>query len=107
MGWESRNGRGHYYTRSRKISGRVVREYVGSGPVAEVAARVDALQRRERDQAQAARKTERESDQAQEKALADYCQAVDAALAAALLAAGYHKHKGQWRRRRDRKESCD
>jgi hypothetical protein len=30
MGWD----RGRYYTRSRKVNGRVVREYVGTGPVA-------------------------------------------------------------------------
>src|SRR4051794_39320882 len=45
MGWE----RGRYYTRSRKVNGRVVREYVGSGYVAELAAQLDGLDRDQRE----------------------------------------------------------
>jgi hypothetical protein len=44
MGWD----RGRYYTRSRKVNGRVVREYIGTGPAAELAARMDALERESR-----------------------------------------------------------
>ena len=33
MGWE----RGRYYTRSKKVNGRVVREYVGTGQLAALA----------------------------------------------------------------------
>ena len=45
MGWE----RGRYYTRSRKVNGRVDREYLGTGEAAERAARQDALARQERE----------------------------------------------------------
>src|SRR5256885_1095839 len=38
VGWDKG---GRYYTRSRKINGQVVREYVGSGPAADAAARSD------------------------------------------------------------------
>jgi hypothetical protein len=34
MGWD----KGRYFTRSRKVNGRVVREYVGTGEVAELIA---------------------------------------------------------------------
>jgi hypothetical protein len=99
MGWD----RGRYYTRSRKVSGRVVREYVGTGPAAELAARLDARGREER--ARKARDIRRHKDDldaldAQLKAL---CERVDLAARAALLAAGFHQHKrGEWRRKRDR-----
>jgi len=100
MGWETRARGGRYYTRSKKIGGRVVREYLGTGRVAELTAQMDAVERQEREQAQVAAKAERDTDRAQEAALIDYCKAIDAIADEALLAAGYHKHNGQWRRKR-------
>ena len=40
--WEKRESGGLYYTRSRKVNGQVVREYVGSGALGELAALMDA-----------------------------------------------------------------
>ena len=105
MGWETRPRGGRYYTRSKKIGGRVVREYVGTGYVAERIAQMDAEEREEREQVQAALKAERDRIRAQGKAVMDYCRNVDEVLTEALLAAGYHNHKGQWRRRRGKEES--
>src|SRR4051812_48267505 len=47
MGWEQRGDRRIYY-RSERAGGRVRRVYVGSGPVAELAANLDELRRLER-----------------------------------------------------------
>ena len=98
MAWESRNGSGRYYTRSRRVNGRVVREYVGSGDYAHFAAALDERERTERVQQAADWGAER-------GAMNDECAnvralgvAVDAAVAAELAALGYHKERGEWRR---------
>ena len=44
MGWD----KGRYYTRSKKVNGRVVREYIGAGRVAELVAQQDTLEREKR-----------------------------------------------------------
>ena len=98
MGWD----KGRYYTRSRKVNGRVVREYVGSGEVGELAARMDAVQREER-AAKALEWRRQKADlaalDAELEALSDQ---VDLAARAALVAAGFHQHKrGEWRKRRE------
>lgn len=41
MSWESRRGRGGYYTRSYRHNGKIVREYVGAGPDAYLAYQLD------------------------------------------------------------------
>jgi hypothetical protein len=101
MGWETRRGRGRYYTRSHKIADRVVREYVGTGLVAELAAQQDAAARAarqaERDRFAQTIDHHRDADAAQ----AAFAQLVDGLTAAVLVAAGYHRHhRGEWRKRR-------
>jgi hypothetical protein len=45
MGWERRGRGSWYYTRSKKVRGRVVREYVGGGLLGQSAALSDAKRR--------------------------------------------------------------
>ena len=61
MSWETRNGKGSYYTRSRRIYGKVVREYIGTGLVAQEIAEIDALDREQRYQDRAKFKAEKEA----------------------------------------------
>jgi len=99
MSYEQR-GSHRYYYRARKVDGRVVKEYVGHGPLSEAMVAQDELARVERRAAAEAR-GRRQSQ------LNDLDRAVDAAGAsietlfrASLTAAGYHRHhRGEWRRR--------
>jgi hypothetical protein len=95
MAWE----RGYYY-RVRKINGRVVREYVGAGRVAELVAQLDAIEREERAATRAAWRAEKARLEALDADVAALIDLTDLAAAAALRAAGFHQHKGQWRRKR-------
>jgi hypothetical protein len=98
VGWE----KGRYYTRSRKVGRRVVREYVGFGVVAEQAARRDAKRRRQREAARAAFQAARAELDALDARLDELNELADQLAAAALLAAGYHQHnRGEWRRKRE------
>lgn len=100
MGWESRGGGGRYYTRSRRVAGRVVREYVGSGPGAELEAIQDELARRDRKAAREKWQAIVEQVDLADRELARYSRETDRLMRAALLAAGYHQHdRGTWRRR--------
>jgi hypothetical protein len=106
MAWETRARGTRYYTRSRKVAGRVVREYVGRGLVGELAAREDEERRAQRLADLARRQEARRREEAEARALRDLVDGLDAAAlaltTATLGAAGYHQHdRGQWRKRRE------
>jgi hypothetical protein len=101
MGWD----KGRYYTRSKKVNGRVVREYVGTGRLADLVARMDALERQQREAERAARQAERAELEALDAPLNELNDLADLVARAALVAAGYHRHKrGEWRRRRAQRD---
>ena len=102
MAWETRQHGARYYCRSvRDANGNVRREYVGKGPEAERIAEQDRLAREDR-------RRRRDEIKGIEAKLADATQVVDGLVerndlmvAACLLAAGFHCHRSEWRRRRD------
>jgi len=104
MAWVRRpRGRGAYYVRCRWVDGRCVQEYVGRGPAAQLVADHDRLARLQREAAKQAW----ESDEARAyeawRRTRELNEAVGLVARAALVAAGYHRHKqGSWRRRRGR-----
>jgi hypothetical protein len=104
--WERRERGGLYYTRSRKEGGRVIREYVGGGILGELTAQMDALERERRQEQTTCWKEEQEELDALEAPVEEISEASDLLVRAALLASGYHQHnRGEWRLRREPKES--
>jgi hypothetical protein len=89
MSWEQRDKRKYLY-RSRWVNGRVVREYVGSGPEAEAVAARDEVKRAER---------------AELKRIGVILDAlrivIEVLIENEMIAAGYHRHdRGPWRKKR-------
>ncbi|VTR92844.1 Uncharacterized protein OS=Singulisphaera acidiphila (strain ATCC BAA-1392 / DSM 18658 / VKM B-2454 / MOB10) GN=Sinac_7637 PE=4 SV=1 [Gemmata massiliana] len=103
MGWD-KNGR--YYTRSRRVNGRVVREYIGGGRAGELVAQMDAIARDKRETERACAKIARERVEALDAPLAELNEQADLLIQAALVAAGLRQHKrGEWRKKRGEHES--
>ena len=99
MGWETR-GNGRYYYRKTRRGGRVRSEYLGAGLVAELLAEADDLSRQRRQLEDEARRAEVDAERRTAAALAEVDRMVQTMTAAALIAAGYHTHRRQWRRQR-------
>lgn len=100
MGWEQRGTQRYYYTAER-IDGRVVKRYVGTGHVAELSARYAAATRAERAADAEDDRQARDDLNDLDAALDPLHDLVDALTAAALVAAGFHRHhRGPWRKRR-------
>lgn len=100
MSWEMRNGAGPYYTRSRRIRGRVVREYVGRGLAAELQASRDAEARSIRAARRAKARSEQQAAIDLRASVTALSEEIHGLLVAMLKVSGYHEHRGQWRRRR-------
>src|SRR5262249_24740357 len=89
-----------------KVNGRVEREYVGSGHVAELSAQMDAALRADREAERAAWKKEQAEMERLDAEVESLVELTDLVARAALLAAGLHQHKrGEWRRRRGQNDA--
>lgn len=108
MAWETRRGRGRYWTRSRKVNGRVVREYIGTGRVAELVAQMDAIEREQRGLAALDVRQAKDELAALDADLKALDELGDLVVRAALLAAGYRRHKrGEWRKKRGNRKCAN
>lgn len=106
MSWETRNGRGRYYTRSRRRGGKVVREYFGAGEMAGLVAQMDAVDRTNRRSQLVARRSRMAKADAFDAAVAVACDPIELLARAALVVAGYRQHRrGEWRKRRAERSS--
>lgn len=99
MGWEERGGRSYYYRKERDGE-RVVSRYVGTGYGARLIAESERALRREAKERRRAWERQRRSLERPLEAVRRAEEAVRLLRDAALIAAGYHTHKGQWRRTR-------
>ena len=100
--WERRKRGGLYYTRSHKVDGKVLREYVGGGLLGQLAAQMDAQERWRREEEAAAWKEEQGRIDALIAPLEELCEGAEILAHAALLVSGYHRHnRGEWRKRRE------
>jgi hypothetical protein len=100
VGWEIRERGGSYYVRSRRVGGRVVREYVGGGLAGRLASESDRIARARREARALEERREREKLEALAAPVLELSEAAEILVRAELLAGGYHKHKGVWRRER-------
>jgi hypothetical protein len=99
MGWKTINGRRYFY-KSERDGGRVVTRYFGAGEPGLLISLLDAEDREIREAERKQRRAEREESASEEKSIGEWFDDVQAVADAAMIAAGFHKHKGQWRRRR-------
>jgi hypothetical protein len=101
MGWDAYRGQKRYYSRTRRVGGRFVREYIGGGEAGKLAAAADALKRAERQAQAQERRAQQEAWQAAEQILLQLGGGIDLLARAALLSAGCRQHaRGAWRRTR-------
>ena len=103
MAWETRRAKRYYYTKCRR-AGRVESHYIGAGEAAEVIATLEALYREERILERQRWRDEWESRKAADAEIDRLGAAIRLLVAAALLAGGYHTHKGQWRLEREQQD---
>ncbi|MGE5755109.1 MAG: hypothetical protein ACM35G_05255 [Planctomycetaceae bacterium] len=99
MGWKRINNHDYFYARMRE-GGRSVLRYLGGGLAGQLAAA--RIQERRGPLREARRRmlpAERELD--------GWCKAVDRAVAADLVALGYHRRQGRWWRKRVTKKAIE
>ena len=99
MAWERRGGKLYYY-QSEREDGRVRKRYIGAGEVAELVAHADAALRLAREQRAAREGAELERLEALCAPVLELSEAASVLARAQLVASGYHRHKGEWRRAR-------
>lgn len=92
---------GRYAYLKRKVGGRVVSEYLGSGSAAVLMVELDRIWRERRQTARWDWLLEKRRMGADDRALAEWCGRVRDVATAAMVAAGYRRHKRQWRKRRN------
>ena len=98
MAWETRQRGTRYYTKTRRENGRQIREYIGSGELAQYAAAIDQERQSLRDWSWRDWRTQREGLDRREQLLALLDDACAERASSDLQSWGYHYHRGEWRK---------
>ena len=93
--------RGRYYYRSKREGKRVTTQYLGTGEWADAMALLDDIERQERALEREAMQEEMAREREVDHQLDARGAQVRALTEAVLVANGYHRHKGTWRKRRN------
>lgn len=100
MAWETRNGNRYYYQSVRE-DGEVRKVYVGRGELAELLAHAAETRARVRASRAADERAELACLEDLAAPLRELDKGAETLARAVLVAAGYRRHKGEWRMKRD------
>jgi hypothetical protein len=99
VGW-SKRGNLMFFYRRRRVGGRLVTSYVGRGPTAQLAADLEALQRRQREAGWAAQRIEKQRWKEADTWLLRLTELTRLLVKDHLRGLGYHQHaRSEWRRK--------
>src|SRR5262249_25877659 len=97
--WQQRGAK-RYLTRSRKYQGRVLREYLGTGPVAEALYHLEVRERHQRHAQQEAWRQTRADQRALDVRVQRWWAQHETLLQALLYSEGCYRHdRSPWRKR--------
>lgn len=99
MSWEKRSNYGPYYTRSKTINGRTIRQYFGRGQCGIAAAAEDEARRKTEKELQERLAAERKRMQRLETPSLALDSLVQAAINIELTNAGYYLRRREWRKK--------
>jgi len=99
VAWEQRSENLYYY-RSGRDGERVKKEYLGRGELAETIAHADETIRRHREERRAQEMAEGEILEDLVAPALEVREAARVLARASIVAAGYHRHRGEYRRER-------
>jgi len=95
-----RRGANRYYYRKRRKGNRVISQYIGAGEYAEYTHTLDMLEREVAEQERCRRQQERAEAALLDEKVNNALETLENTVESALVMAGYHKVKGEWRKKR-------
>ena len=100
MGWEQRGNNSYYYRKEREGS-RVRSVYAGRGEIAHMVAQLQSSSPLLERFARSMKLPQQVQQEKTEAALDQLSDSINVITQAALLSAGFHTHKRQWRKMRN------